>query len=444
MCRTAQMRGDHLDGLASQSRWEPKASTLPFVPEAQPVENMEQRSLSGLSSGSRRVYAKRRAERWALGLVLLGIVVVLWVLSSFLVNLLFEDATYRKPFLITYVNTAALSLYLVAPTVQLLWRRRRSGVWELDSFVTVREEGKDAQESALLSDGGEQTLLLLGDDARQRGCSDLSGKPVQISLWATAKLSAVFCVLWFVANFVTNASLGFTSVGSATILSSTSSFFTLLLGVLMKTESASVLKVLGSVVSSLGIVLVTKSDTGGAAPTVGASLEASSAISVLIGNILALAGALCYGIYLTLLKWRVRDESRINMQVFFGFVGLFTLVFLWPAIVLLHATGWEEFRLPPNGRILFIVLVNCLTTFISDYCWAKAVLLTSPLTVTMGLSATIPLAMLGDFLLKDRSMSFAYILGAILICGSFLVINNHSNAETTASERDPALCTQGA
>ncbi|AGO14128.1 AaceriAER331Cp [[Ashbya] aceris (nom. inval.)] len=397
---------------------------------------MEQGSLSGPPSrSSGRIYAKRRAERWALGLVLLGIVVVLWVLSSFLVNLLFEDGTYRKPFLITYVNTAALSLYLVGPTLQLLWRRRRSGVWELDSFTTVREDGKGAQDGAMLGEGSEQTLLLLGDHAGRPGCDDMSGEHAQFPPWATAKLSAVFCVLWFVANFVTNASLGFTSVGSATILSSTSSFFTLLLGVLMNTESATVLKILGSLVSFLGIVLVTKSDTGGVASTLdAANLEVNSALSVLIGNLLALSGALCYGIYLTLLKWRVRDESRINMQVFFGFVGLFTLVFFWPVILLLHATGWEEFTLPPDGRVLFIVLVNCVTTFISDYCWAKAVLLTSPLTVTMGLSATIPLAMLGDFFFKDRSMSFAYIFGAILICGSFLVINNHSNTETVATD----------
>lgn len=38
----------------------------------------------------------------------------------------------------------------------------------------------------------------------------------------TAKLASVFCIFWFIANWSVNLSLDFTSVASATILSSTS------------------------------------------------------------------------------------------------------------------------------------------------------------------------------------------------------------------------------
>jgi solute carrier family 35 protein F5 len=38
----------------------------------------------------------------------------------------------------------------------------------------------------------------------------------------TAKLASIFCLFWFLANWTVNASLGFTSVASTTILTSMS------------------------------------------------------------------------------------------------------------------------------------------------------------------------------------------------------------------------------
>lgn len=161
---------------------------------------------------------------------------------------------------------------------------------------------------------------------------------------------------------MTNASLSYTSVASQTILSSTSSFFTLLIGSLFHVESVNRVKVLGSVISFVGIVFVTKSDADNTASAGevhsavpykfhnGISSDNTEAFVIFCGNLLALAGALFYGLYCTLLKWRIRDETRVNMKIFFGFVGLFTLVLLWPTVVLLHFLGWETFELPQRPR----------------------------------------------------------------------------------------------
>lgn len=82
--------------------------------------------------------------------------------------------------------------------------------------------------------------------------------------------------------------------------------------------------------------------------------------------------------------------------------------------------------IPRDPLVITIILVNCLITFVSDFCWASAMLLTSPLTVTLGLSITIPLAMFGDFLFRHKTVPFLYFCGAILILGSFFVINKNS------------------
>jgi len=71
-------------------------------------------------------------------------------------------------------------------------------------------------------------------------------------------------------------------------------------------------------------------------------------------------GAFSYGVYTILLKVRIGHESRISMTRFFGFVGLFNFLGLWPGIIILHYAGVEEFEVPPDARIWWIVVV-CLS-----------------------------------------------------------------------------------
>lgn len=78
----------------------------------------------------------------------------------------------------------------------------------------------------------------------------------------------------------------------------------------------------------------------------------------LLGDSLALLSALFYAVYVILLKVRIRSESRIDMQLFFGFVGLFNIIGCWPIGVLLHLTGVEKFELPTSGRVIVGLLVN--------------------------------------------------------------------------------------
>lgn len=110
----------------------------------------------------------------------------------------------------------------------------------------------------------------------------------------------------------------------------------------------------------------------------------------LIGDILALCGAVFYGCYTTLLKLKIGDESRIDMTLFFGFVGAFNLLFMWPFFIIFHFTGLEKFELPFSPSLWVMVLLNAFVgTFLSDYLWLLAMLMTSPLVVTLGISLTV-------------------------------------------------------
>lgn len=354
---------------------------------------------------------------------MLGLVIILWVLSSFLINLIFEDDSYRKPFFITYINTAAFIFYLFPTAKAVVVNYKDTGRANVHRELIMEEEGtgSDSNRSVDMT-SPLLTNLEAGTHANQKK---------RLTLYETIKLSAEFCILWFTANLVTNASLAFTSVASQTILSTTSSFFTLFIGAICHVESLSKSKVLGSFISFVGIIMVTKSDSHqrDQRHIADVSGDDNDAVQVLIGNLLALAGAVLYGVYSTLLKREVGDETRVNMKIFFGFVGLFNLLFLWPSLIVLDFFGWEPFSLPKDPKVVVIIFVNCLITFVSDFCWAKAMLLTSPLTVTVGLSITIPLAMFGDVIFKHKTMSALYLFGATLILGSFFIINKSSEEE---------------
>ena len=60
-------------------------------------------------------------------------------------------------------------------------------------------------------------------------------------------------------------------------------------------------------------------------------------------------------------------------------------------------------------------------TLSSDYFYAIAMLKTTPLVVTVGLSLSIPIAVLGDFI-RDRPTHGIVISGALLVVLSFIAL----------------------
>lgn len=80
--------------------------------------------------------------------------------------------------------------------------------------------------------------------------------------------------------------------------------------------------------SFIGLLLVTHSDSMiSTASTVisGQSIDATPdrrPKNALVGDGLALLSAVCYAVYVILLKVKIEDEERVDMQLFFGYVLL--------------------------------------------------------------------------------------------------------------------------
>lgn len=221
--------------------------------------------------------------------------------------------------------------------------------------------------------------------------------------------------------------------------------WTLIFGAMIGVEKFTLRKFLGVIASLIGIILISRvdlskpeaGDATSAADDSSGSFPHKTSTEIAIGDAMAAFSSIMYGIYTIVMKKQVGDESRVNMSLFFGLVGLFNLVLLWPGFFILHWTGVEHFSLPETKRVWTIILSNSLSSLVSDIAWAYAMLLTTPLVVTVGLSLTIPLSLVGQIVLQSQYASPLYWVGAAIVFLSFLVVNHESKNQEEGTTPGP-------
>lgn len=70
-----------------------------------------------------------------------------------------------------------------------------------------------------------------------------------------------------------------------------------------------------------------------------------------------------------------------------------------------------------------------MASLVSDLAWAYAVLLTSPIVVTVGLSMTIPLSLIGQIIINSQTTSPLYWIGAAMVVLSFIFVNTEEKRD---------------
>ncbi|KAK1717859.1 hypothetical protein BDP67DRAFT_487217 [Colletotrichum lupini] len=395
--------------------------------------------------------------RRTLGISLLLVTVLLWTISNFLASVSFwqccsrwrelaqaDNHSYDKPFFVVYMNTSVFAVSLIPMLVRFLMlhgveglRREAMVVWNEQRYGKDLKTAEDEEDTV----AGER-LLVDDEPSLEMEGFETTTRVERLTFRETAVISLEFCMLWFFANYFASACLEYTSVGSVTILNSTSSVWTLVFCAVMGVEGFTARKLIGVLASLTGIVLISTVDLSGSSDENRGSFPHKTTGQIAIGDLMAFVSAIIYGLYVTVMKRRVGNEDRVNMPLFFGLVGLFNLVFLWPVFFILHFTGMEPFSFPPTAKIWAIVIGNSLSSFISDMSWAYAMLLTTPLVVTVGLSLTIPLSLIGEMIQYSQYSSWVYWVGAAVVLISFLFINNESH-EDESSDKSPEAGSRG-
>ncbi|XP_067001270.1 solute carrier family 35 member F5 [Anabrus simplex] len=397
-----------------------------------------------------------KSQRLLLGLFVLLVVDIIWVSSSELTKYIYHNEEFEKPFFSTYVKTSMFTLYLLGLCFWPPWRDqcnkpatymyidpngedenfyteantslsdptfvpikfpetgdRSSGTESDDSSVRsvrfsklaeVRHMSETDATEALIARLSYQASLRAGEVARRAA----SKFPIQ----KIAKIALMFCFLWFVANYTYQIALAKTEAGIVNVLSSTSSLFTLVLAALFPSnlgDRFTLSKLVAVSISMSGLVLVSLSDL---------SVE----VKIPTGAILSLVSAVFYAAYLVFLRRKVDHEDKMDIPMFFGFVGLFNLLLLWPLFFLFHYSKWESFEWPTKHQWTFLLLNGLVGTVLSEVLWLWGCFLTSSLIATIAISLTIPMSMLADVVFKRVHYPSIFYIGTVPMFLAFFAV----------------------
>ncbi|XP_047168694.1 thiamine-repressible mitochondrial transport protein THI74 isoform X2 [Vigna umbellata] len=354
--------------------------------------------------------------KWILGLIYIFAVATIWIAASFVVQSVVDAGV--SPFLVTYICN---SLFVVLiPIVEIgryledsygglwFWRSDESNshtegrVRHSEQVILLKDNdaGNEASESLVLEEvdvvseernnGSELvpteivTRVLVDDQVNviEKVDHQLDEKG-RWSRCRVAKVSLLICPFWFLAQLTFNLSLKYTTVTSNTILSSASSLFTFLVSL-----------------AFLGL----------------------------------------YAVYITLIRMKLPDSDgksgEASTAQFLGYLGLFNVLIFLPVALILNITKMESFSSLTWKQLSLIIGKGLLDNVLSDYLWAKAVLLTSTTVATAGLTIQVPLAAIVDTL-SGHAPGFMDYLGAISVMIGFTGINIPS--DTFSKSRETAV-----
>jgi len=387
-------------------------------------------------------------SKYLLGLVFIILVTIIWSAASVITQYIYVNEKFQSPILLTYISSSLFSIYLVLWQIllklgfvkdnrNLLVQRRNDNnndkkdlslynplVYDETTADNLHDNSINTDNNSNNSSNDYEDNIHLDNINKSNDKFNIFYqikkllKPIPENYTNEQILYAGLLLfpLWFISNCLYDYSLLLTSITSSTIISNFAGIFTLFFSWLFGIENVTKEKLSVLFICMIAIILVTLNDVE----------NVNDNNHSFIGDFLTLLGAMGYGLYTTILRIKVTSDDSVPMPLLLGYLGLSTAILCSPLILLMSLLHIDNFDKMTFSVFGFILLNGFLDNVIADYLWARAVLLTSPTVATVGLSLTIPLAILCDFIIRGEFSLYSFI-GAILFILGFIILNINFN-----------------
>ncbi|ALC42011.1 CG8195 [Drosophila busckii] len=391
-----------------------------------------------------------RTQKLLLGLTVLLLVNVLSVVFKQLTEFMFDEKAYNKPFLSTYFKTSMFSIYLLIIGLIAPWKEsceRQHGNYTImeqhadeenyysnqaalsdPTFVPIRvanpingvQSGTESDDSSVRSVRFSKLAEVREMSAHEATDALMARLSYAASMrirrqkthHKTAKTALLFCLLWFMANYFAEVALQMGDEAMVTLIRcAAAALFTLILAAVFPSsfgDKLTITKLLAVGISIAGIVFI--------------AMQNLQDTQLTRGALLAVLSSFFYASYLVFVKRKSDTEEKVDIPLFFGFVGLWNLLLLWPILFILHFTRIESFELPSQGQFALLFLSGFLCTVLGVALWLWGCFLTSSLVGTLSLSLQIPLRIAIAALINDKEFNSIFCLGTLALILALLLV----------------------
>lgn len=375
------------------------------------------------------VINEQENKNFKLGVILLIIAIVTWIIGLELVNTVLKGDEFQKPIFLAVLTGSCFILNFTPNVISFIAHLLKKPSNSFPNSSPLLSTSDLEIDSRAILKSPSQTVT---PDRQHR-------EPKSLSRYEVSMLAFQISVIYLIYNLMALMALQYTSASNQTILGSTTTFFTLCLGVFLKIDKFLTKKLICVVSSLIGVILINL----GGKDLVGGTDNKFEPKNPLYGNFLALIGAFFYALYLLNMKVKCgTGDKTTNERELFGWVGVFTIILGIPILFVAHLFDIERFQLPSDFSVLVMITINALFSVTSDYVTILAMLLTSPLVTSLALTSSIPITILVDFVILDFSREknssvsklFIYIFGVLCIMVSVVLININISSENELIE----------
>ncbi|XP_052755766.1 uncharacterized protein LOC113521824 [Galleria mellonella] len=375
--------------------------------------------ISSLGKNSKDGNPHFSRRKFAFGLFLLLLVVILWVLSSEVTKYIYVEKKLERPFLVTYVRSSLLFVYLLVlcftpPTrdpcrpvdyTQLLEHSAETDDENYFSettnslgdstFVPVRAgETTDSDDAApravrfnkvaevrvmSAAMAGEALLARLSWAASVRASEHAQRRAAAAATRRHLRLALMFAVPWFISNYLYRLSLKHSGASTTTIYTSTTGAVALSLGAIFTQapgDRFNLSKSVAVLLTAAGLVVLALSESQNNWKAV----------------LSALGSALFYAMHLLMYRQELKKGDGINSPLLVGLVGCACGCIAWAMGGVLAAVGVEPAELPPPRLWSWLLLDAAVGPLLIESLWLWGRSLTSCQTATCMLALVAPLS----------------------------------------------------